>query len=76
MISCVLLFKSCPREVSGRTKPPPCGMDIRLAVGKHYKMVSFSPKCSSLLILPDPERSVQRLYLYSHVMRFFEMQDQ
>lgn len=31
--SCVLLFKSCLREVSGRAKTPPCGMDIRLAVG-------------------------------------------
>lgn len=39
--SCVLLFKSCLREVSGRAKTPPCGMDIRLAVGNTKKWFLF-----------------------------------
>lgn len=39
--SCVLLFKSCLREVSGRAKTPPCGVDTRLAVGKAKRWFLF-----------------------------------
>lgn len=39
--SCVLLFKSCLREVSGRAKIPPCGMDISLAVGNVKRWFLF-----------------------------------
>ena len=39
--SCVLLFKSCLREVSGRAKTPPCGRGIRLAAGNTKRRLLF-----------------------------------